>query len=419
MRRNYLVMLSLVFVAQGLAQTNVPQTESEVVSQALRVNPSVAASRQHLTEAQARLAEVAGGRRFQLSFVGTLSESSGRIAQPSTNQSYTTGEGSLVSPFPNLARTGAQIDLARAQLMAVQFQLRRTELDVEFRARQAYVEVFRAREAQSIAEENLAQATRQQDDTQARITAGDVPAADILKAQVQVAQNQAALARSKIAVSIAQQNLNDLLQRDLAEPLNLEASADSLPLVLTSEAAVALALRRSPDVLEADANVIAARSTLRIARHGRDTDFSLQLTHARTTDPTAYSHLTTLSLSVSLPLLDGGVSKQQIRQAESLVAQAEAARTLARRMVALAVQQAVLDVQGDEANAEATRLTQEIARQSLEKVRLAYAAGLTTTRDVLDAQLVYSQARIEHNAALHDLAIARAHLSQLLGGPLP
>jgi len=46
----------------------------------------------------------------------------------------------------------------------------------------------------------------------------------------------------------------------------------------------------------------------------------------------------------------------------------------------------------------------------------AYAAGLTTTREVLDAQLVYAQSRVEANAALYDLAIARARLTQLLGG---
>lgn len=395
------------------------QSAADLVSAAIMVNPAVAGARQHVAEAQARVAELMGGKRFQLSFQGTLSESTGRVAEPPSIQTFGTAEASLIAPLPNLGRADAQVEQAREQLAAARAQLREAELDVEFRASQAFVEVWRAREAETIAEENLAQATRQVDDTRRRIDAGDVPVADLLKVQVPAAQDKAALARARIARSVAIQNLNNLLQRPLDASLELASPEAGRTLSTGSDAAIAFALQHSPGVLEEEANARAARANVRFVRHARDLDFSLQLNHARTTDITAYSYLSTLSLAVSFPIADGGAAAQQLKQAEAQVAQAETAARQARQDVTLAVRQALLEVEGDEANAEATAATEEIAKQSLDKARQAYAAGLTTTRDVLDAQLVYSQVRVEANSARYDLSIARAHLKLVMGGSLP
>lgn len=415
--RNSLLILGAILSTSAIAQ--LPLSQDDVVSEALRASPQITSARQRVGEAQARVAELVALRGFQLAFAGTLSGSYGRVAEPPSLQSFGTLEGSLIAPLTNRGRANAQIEQGRRLLASAEAQLKRAELDVEFRASQAFTEVWRSREGQIIAEQNLAQAVRQQEDTQKRIDAGDVPAADLLKTQVPAAQNRAALARAKIAVSIASQNLNDLLQRELNNPTQLSAATTPPKFTGTAEQAIAFALHNSPDIAEAEANVTAAHANLRFVRHVRDTDFALQLTHARTTDPTAYSHLTTLALTINLPLIDSGAAKQQVRQAESQLAQAETALRITTRQLRLQVEQAVLDLQGNEANVEATMATEDIARQSLEKARQAYAAGLTTTRDVLDAQLVYAQARIEANAALHDLAIARARLKQLLGGNLP
>jgi len=363
--------------------------------------------------------EMEGAKRFQLSFQGSLSESNGQIAQPAALQTFGTAEASLVSPLPNLGRADAQVQQASQQLTAYQAQLRSAELDVEFKATQAFIELLRAREAESIAEDNFAQSTRQAADTQRRIDAGDVPAADLLKAQVPVAQNKAALARAKIAVLLATQNINDILQRELSSPLDLAQPPPFSRLALNTQSAVTYALAHSPDCLQAEADVEAAKANVRFVRHARDLDLSLQLTHTRTSDITADTYLTTFGLTVGFPLIDGGVAVQQMKQALSQQAQSETALKQTRQHVRLSVEQAMLDVEGDEADAEATSATEEIARQSLEKARQSYEAGLTTTRDVLDALLVYSQARVEASSARYDLALAWAHLKQVMGGSLP
>jgi outer membrane protein TolC len=395
------------------------ETRVDLVARALAVNPEIEAARQHLKEAQSHVSEMAGHRKLQLSLDGSASFSTGQVAQPSSTQSFGTVQAGLTSPIPNFRRATAEIDQAGASLIAARAQLLRAELDVEFRTSDAFFELLRAREAQSIAEESLKQAQRQADDTKRRIDAGDVPPADLLKAQVPVAQGMAALARAKNAARLALQTLNDLLQRDLDAPIDARETSDAATSAPSAREATDNALRLSPDVVEADATEKAAEANERVVRRQRDPDYSLQLTHTESGDPTAYAYLSTLALSVSLPVADGGVAKEQIKQAQLQTDQARTALRLAQQRVRLGIEQALLDVEGDEANLAANIETEEIARQSLEKAHQAYDAGLTTTRDVLDAQLVYRQARIDTNSARYDLEIARAHVKQLMGGALP
>ena len=395
-------------------------SQEDAVAQALKASPAVAAARRHVTESEAHVAEMEGAKKLQISLDASVSESNGRIAEPPAMQTFGAAEATLTAPIPNQGRASALVDQAREVVLAARAQLKRAMLDVEFRTTQAFFELRRAREGQDIAQQNFDQATRQAGDTRKRIDAGDVPAADLLKAQVQVAQNRAALARAKIAVSVALQNLNDLLQRDLDAPVDLaQPPASPPPVSIDAKAAVALALAESPDAAEAQANLDAAKANTRFARHARDLDYSLGLSHVRSSDITSDSYLTTLGLTVSFPIVDGGVAAQQIKQAILQEGQAESSLRLARQAVRLAVEQALLDVEGGESDVDATAATEEIARQSLEKARQSYDAGLTTTRDVLDAQLVYSQSRVDANSARYDLEIARAKLKQLLGGRLP
>ena len=392
-----------------------PEAVDTLVSRALIANPAILAARQKVSEAESRLAEMQGHRKLQLSLSGTGSGSSGQVAQPTSSQSFASVEASLTAPLPNFARAGAEVEQAAANVDVAKTQYRRTLLDVEFRTTSAAFELKRAQDAEDIAQQNLDQAMRLEADTKSRIDQGDLPPADLLKAQVPVAQSRAAFARAKSELKIARQNLNDLLQRDLNASLTISTGGAMIDPQLQTAEAITEALRQGPDVVEAMATVRAAEANERIVRRGRDPDVSLQLSHVRTGDPTAYGYLSTLGVTITLPLADGGSNRELVHQARLQTDQARTALLLARQRTRLAVEQAVLNVESDEANVEATAQTASIARESLTKSRQSFAAGLTLTRDVLDAQLVLSQSLIEANSARYDLAIAQARLRQLLG----
>jgi outer membrane protein len=396
------VWILVVLSALRLSAQQVGSQE-QAAEQAVKLDPTVEAARKLVESAQSRVMELTAGRRLQLSLESSLSMSGGKVAEPPSDEQFRSIETSLVAPLPNIGRSNAEVSQAKAELAAAESQLQRVIADVRFQAEQSFLKLWRAREEVTVATDNLDQAKRQAGDTQKRIDAGDVPPADLLKTDVQVAQNKAALARARIALRLAE---------EVAEP---DLTVAPLP---PGDKVVDYALDHSPAVLEAKANLEAAKAGVNVVKRNNDVDLSLQLTHARTSDPTAYAHLTTLSLNFLLPVADGGVLAQQVRQARLDVSRAESELKGVTQQVRLAVQGAVLEIEGKEADVAATAQTADIARQSLEKARQAYAAGLTTTRDVLDAQLIYSQARVEANSAKYDLAVSRARLRQLAGGPV-
>lgn len=386
-----------------------------ITAQALAVSPAARTARQRLAETQAGLAAANALGRLQPSFTGSVGGSYGEVAQPISYQTFYTLIGTINLPFPNARRLSAQSAQARGLVRAAQAGLDRARLILTFRASDAYYGLLRANGAEIIASENLTQAVRFVADAKNRADTGDIPAADVLKAQVPESQARAALARARNAVRLAQQALNSLIGRQLNVPITPADPPALPPLTLTREQAVSRALANSPDVREAQANQEAAEAGLQVTRRQRDPEYSAQAGYTRTSDITAYSYQATVTLSVTLPLGDSGLTRQQVKQAQAQVEQARAALALAQQQTELAVEQAFLDVASNEANLVATQDTARIAQDSLDKAREAFAAGLTTTRDVLDAQQALAQARNDVNAARYDLALSRARLTQAIG----
>lgn len=412
--------ITTMAVASETRSATVPLDLPAIVRQVLSENLEAHMAQQALTQAQAKLAEITAQRRLHLTFSGSASGSHGQVAEPRSTQSFGTIEGTVALPLPNVRRLAAATAEAEAEVRAAQAGLQHTRLDLAYRASDAYYSVLRARDTRDIAADNLAQAERQVEDTRKRVAAGDVPTFDVLKAEVPLAQARVSLARAENTLRQAARTLNSLMARDLSTTVDVASAPQLSPATPTREQVVSDALAHSPDVIGAQADLDASEALLAETRRSCDPDWQIQATHTRTSDPTAYAHLTTLALCVTIPLSDGGVKRQQVRQAEVQVEKNRSAVKLTKQQAQLASEQALLDVQAAQANLTGTQNTLRIAQESLTKARQAYEAGLTTTRDVLDAQLALAQARSDAASAVFDAAVAHAKLDQAIGKePLP
>lgn len=395
-----------------------PLDPQHIYARALTMDPSVALARQRVAELQARFGEMQASRRPQLTLDGNASVSHGTLPANQGTQNFHTLQASLGLALPNQAKAGANASGARAQLESAEYSLRAALSDLAFRANDAYYGVLKAQDAVTIAQQNLDQAERQVSDTQKRIAAGDVPQSDLLKVQVPAAQARAALARNLTALKTAQQTLNSLVGSTLDAPVQIAPAPGVSDLKMTQEEAVQRAMSNSPDVLVAQANVRAAEYTLAAAKRALDPTFSMQATHTYTTDSTTYTNLSSLGLSLSIPLSDGGVARQQVREAEAQLRQAQETLRQTQIQTRLAASSAYIAVQSAAADLASAEQVLTIAEQSAAKAQQAYIAGLTTTRDVLDALLALAQARSDVNNARYAYALAVAKLRQSMGETL-
>jgi outer membrane protein TolC len=409
----------LLFVVAGTVWAQAgSMTFNEIFEKARAFNPGLRAAQQKVSEATSHVREIAGQGRPGLSLNALGSLSHGNLPDPIETENFYTYQGELILNIPNWAKSSASNRAARSQLLVAQLELNRTYLALQYQAEDTYYGYLKGKDALEIADKNLDQAERQVADTQKRIDAGDIPPADVLKAQVPELQSRASRDKAQYALNEAGQTLNSFIGRPLSETVAVAEENQSLSYEISEEDATALILKNSPDVLEAVANVEIAKANLDSVKRANDPQLSLQATQTHTSDTTTWMNLSSIGLSLSIPLFDNGVLREQVRQAQSQVDQARSALEGARQTATLAAHAALLDLRSARADYATATKVLEIAEESSRKATQSYEAGLTTTRDVLDAQIEAAQARSDANNARFALILAIAKLKQTLGEPL-
>ena len=400
------------------SQTASPMTLEQAVSAALATNPAAQSAAQQLVQAQARLGQAQAQRRFSLTLDSVVSCSSASVIQaPPAHENFHTLQNTLTLPLHLGRRGGFATEQAREQLTAAQAVFRSARLTLAGQAAAAYYDLLRKQALQAVAQTALEQAARALSDAQKRERAGDVAQLDVLQAQVPVASEEAALGKAENDVEIARQTLNDLTGRPLDAPLTIaDVTGPPTPFPYTLPQVRALVLEHSADVQAADAAVRADIAGLRAAHLYREPSVSLQAIDIRSNDQTAFSRLDTLQAAVTIPLSDGGLGRQQVREAEAALAQGRAQAESARKTALVGISGAYLTARSARTQRTAALAAQDIAQITYDKTVVGYRNGLFPLINVLNAQNALAQARIAYIQALYDSASAGNTLETALSG---
>ena len=398
-----------------------PLTLAQADALAAQSSPFLTSAAQSLAQARARVGQAQAGRRFQITFNSTVSGSNASVYQPPPSQeTFGTLQNTLTVPLPIGARPRLAITQAQEQLGAAQAQYDAARLALAAQVASAYFDLLRKQALLAIAQETLASDQRAFGDAQNRKAAGDVAQLDVLQAQVPAAAAQAALDGAENDLIVARQALNSVLGRPLDGDLIVADVAAAAPLPsYTLDQARAFAVGRSPDIRAADATVRADEAALAAARLYREPTLSLQAIDIRSKDVTSFSREDTLQAAVTLPLSDGGLGREQVREAEAALAGARAQVEATRRTVLANVSAAYLTAGSRRRQVAAALVTQQIAQETYDKTRLGYQNGLFPLINVLNAQAALTQARIAYTQAVYDAAAAAAGLAAAFEGATP
>jgi outer membrane protein TolC len=183
------------------------------------------------------------------------------------------------------------------------------------------------------------------------------------------------------------------------------------------------ALRTRPDVLEADANIAAARRGIQVARASQLPSLSFGLGYTYTPNAAGFSRVNqgAATLSVSVPIFDGGLSRARVKEARATVADAENSRRQAVDQVALDLQQAYLALiqARDQVQVANVGLTQAREAARLARVRynagVSQQAGVSPILELSNAQTSLAQAESNQVNALYNYNSARAQLDRAIG----
>jgi outer membrane protein len=122
-----------------------------------------------------------------------------------------------------------------------------------------------------------------------------------------------------------------------------------------------------------------------------------------------------VGLTLSLNLLDSGLTESQVKQAKLGIDDAREQARKTRDSILLEVRQYYLGMREAEKRIDTSKVAGEQAKESLRIAELRYNAGVGTNIDVLDAVLALDTARNNIVQALYDYNTDRAQLFRAVG----
>ncbi|MGQ0548421.1 MAG: TolC family protein [Armatimonadota bacterium] len=421
-----------------------PITLAEALTVAAQNNLNLRVAAFEVTVARSQLAQAENVRAGQLVLTASYTRINDRdggaiVFPPGTIPGITTTiTVPLPPPTPNLYSaalnyeypvfTGGRIEsaiaLAQANLRGAEAALERVKQQVVLDVKLAYYQLLLAQAGIDVAVRTLASAEENLRVARARVAAGVSPRFDEVQAEVSQASARQSLIRARNSAALAQHGLSAVLALPLDTALAPRETMTVIPVRTEVVALVRRALEGRPEMAEHQARVAAAIAAIEIARaNGRPAlILSGGPSFGNTAGGAAGGPSATagwsVTLSATVPLFDGGVTAERIREAEVRVEQLRVVEAQLRQGIELDVRRALLNVASAVEELATADKTVEQAQEGLRIANVRFAAGVSTNLEVVTAQASLSQAEANRIQALFTVSVARAQLERAAGGPV-
>jgi outer membrane protein TolC len=309
---------------------------------------------------------------------------------------------------------------ARIAATAAEFAVRSRISDQILGTKIAYMNVLRAAQGVKVAQATLDAYREQLKTATALWKQGIGQRIDVYRATSQVANAEKDLVQRSNDLNMARSVLNDQIGLPLGTATQL-AEIPASEYQAGNEAVEALssaALKHRSEAKSAALGVAAAQKGIRLARASNDPTVALAVSCAYF-PTTSFSYprqsIGTLSLTVNIPIYDGGEARAKSDDAAATLDTAKAQEEQVRRAISLQVQNALNGVESARKSvlaAEAS-LQAAIEARALAQQRFENQVGLYL--EVTDAQAALSAAQAGRVNATYDLRIAEAQLERAIG----
>ncbi len=392
-------------------------TLEDTIQMALARNYSLRIADAQIEEAEAAYGEAAAANRLQMSFEGAYMRL-GPLTSMGTDESWNYGASAYKSLY-SAGRNQALRTLARLGASAAELGAASRRHQIALAATELFYTISQTEGLLAVAEQDEARTREQLRVAMARVKAGAAPQFDQLRAEVEVANAHQAVISARTALESVKNQLKNLLALDVAQSLEIEAPEGSTLFDPDPYACRKLAFQEREEIKIAEKQVAIAEQNVRLARAARRINLGAIGSYTRqSASGFAADCSWTLGVQASKPILDGGSSHSQQRQAEMQVKQAQLLTQQVTELVALDVWQALLALEDATAKLSSTEKTIEQAHEGLRLAQLRYAAGAGTPPEITDARTALTAAETNHVNAVYSCQIAEGRLARAVGAPV-
>jgi outer membrane protein len=332
-------------------------------------------------------------------------------------------------PLYTGGRFSALAQAAEQEAVASGGDVTAADADLRLETTSAYWGLVTARESERVLAESLVAYEAHLTDAQHRQEAGLAARNEVLAVQVERDRAELARLRAGNAADVAEANLRRLvgapaetrieLAESLAEP---EAALGDVAIGGRLEALVQEAWTRRPERAALQARIAAgearakAEDAARLPQVAVNGGFDYANPNRRILPPSAeWNDSWDVSLNVSWNLFDGGRRAAAVKRATARTDALRQKKEDVDRRIRLQVTQRLLEVEAARRTVEVAARNMVAARENSRVASERQQAGVISSSERLDAEVLLLRAALDQTDALADLRVARAALLRAIG----
>ena len=393
---------------------------SQLITQALQSNTSVASAQAALAQAQA-LRDVKGASLMPGVSASGLARRN-EFSNTSGTNSFNVGlEASWNPDVFGGNRSG--VDAAQADALAAQASLTDVQRSITAELALAYIQLRGLQSQLQIARTNLASQAETLQITDWRAQAGLITSLEVAQARAATEQTgaliptlQANIQKTSHSLAVLTGQTPAALNTQLATPQAVPQVSQQLALSIPAET-----LRQRSDVRAAEYRVSAALARVSVAEAARYPSFSIGGSvglNALTLSGLASGASATAALlgAVSFALLDGGATQAQVRAQSAALSQARSSYQATVLTALKDVEDALVALQANRERLVRLQAAQAAASQAALLAQNRFASGLIDFQTVLQTQRTLLSTQDSMATTQADISADHVRLYKALGG---
>jgi len=296
------------------------------------------------------------------------------------------------------------------------------KLNLALRVKEAYFAILIADKAVEVAEKDVESRESNVDVASSFYKVGMIPVNDLLKAEVELANSQQNLIKARNGSRLARAAFNIVLSRPVNEPAEVEDVLVYKPERVSFEEYLAQALKNRPEIKLIDINILRTDQQIRLAGSRNYPEISLMYDYIKEGDEPNVSGSSfhdagrwEATAVCTWTLWEWGKTYYSVKEKEGLKRELIQTRLSLEDLIRLELKDAILRMETAEENIPSTKKAVAQGEENLRVNNERYKAQVTTITEVLDAQTLLTQARVNYYRALYSHNLARASLLRALG----
>jgi outer membrane protein len=299
------------------------------------------------------------------------------------------------------------IDQAEANKQISLNDLEKEKQGVIYKVTEAYYQVLQTEGMKRVSAQAVKQMQAHLESSEALLKEGMIAPIDLNRIKSQLSNLEHNLIKADNGHKLMIYNLNSIMGIDLNTELVLENNLSYEPCEINLEDALVRAGENRSQIMNITLQRRIMEEMVDIAKSNRKPRVILS----------AESGITGWQAAVvaEYSLMDGGVNKAKIKQAELNLAQVDQSEQQVQQLIEFEVRSAYLNMKEAE---KLIKVAEEGIKNSQESFRIAqvkYNEGIATNTEVIDAQSTLIEAETNHLNALYDYNINRAALIKAMG----